>query len=298
MGPKHCGFVALIGEPNAGKSTLLNAIIGARLAIITHKTQTTRYAMRGITLHGQSQMIFVDTPGIFEPRRAQSRALDRYMVRAAWAGAHQADIVTLIIDANKAASAGTARIIVQLREQELRAPVFLVLNKIDKAGRSRLLSLSKTLNEQFSFSESFMISAKTGDGVSDLADALARALPEGEWLYPADQLADAPSRVIAAEITREKILLRLHDELPYSLFVAPHLWEERKDGSLRISQHIIIARKAHKPIILGKGGATIKAISQAAREAISEFLGRKTHLFLEVKIDENWSQEAQRLGNF
>ncbi|OWY00088.1 GTPase Era [Thioclava sp. IC9] len=287
----RAGFVALIGEPNAGKSTLLNAMVGAKVSIVTHKVQTTRARIRGVAMEGQSQIVFVDTPGIFRPRRR----LDRAMVNAAWGGAADADMIVLLVEAHRGLTPGVESILEALRGREgKQQPVALAINKIDKVKSEELLGLTAKLNEAFEFTKTFMISAERGYGVQDLKEWLAGEMPEGPWLYPEDQIADLPMRMIAAEITREKLTLRLHEELPYQLTVETESWEERKDGSARIDQVIYVARDGHKGIILGKGGETIKAISKAAREELIEFLDRPVHLFLQVKVRPNWLEEAER----
>ena len=289
--PTRAGFVALIGEPNAGKSTLLNRMVGAKVSIVTHKVQTTRARIRGVCMAGQSQIVFVDTPGIFRPRRR----LDRSMVKAAWGGAADADIVVLLIEAHRGLTEGTQAIIDRLRDEMPRGkPVALAINKIDRVKAEVLLALAQKMNEAFPFSKTFRISAERGHGVEDLKDWLAGELPESPWYYPEDQLADLPMRMIAAEMTREKLTLRLHEELPYQLTVETEKWEERADGSARIDQVVYVAREGHKGIVLGKGGETIKAIGAAARAEISEFLGRPAHLFLTVKVRPNWLDEAER----
>ena len=285
----RAGFVALIGEPNAGKSTLLNRMVGAKVSIVTHKVQTTRARIRGVAMEGDSQLVFVDTPGLFQPRRR----LDRAMVAAAWGGAADADIVVLLIEAHRGLTEGVERILSTLEEREAKG-VILAINKIDRVEAPKLLALTKKMNDRFPFAETFMISAEKGHGVDALRQYLAEALPEGPWLYPEEQIADLPTRMIAAEITREKLTLRLHQELPYQLTVETENWEERKDGSARIDQVIYVIRDGHKGIVLGKGGETIKAVSQAAREELNEFLGRTVHLFLQVKVRPGWLDEAER----
>ena len=288
--PTRAGFVALIGEPNAGKSTLLNRMVGAKVSIVTHKVQTTRARIRGIAMHGPAQVVFVDTPGSFRPRRR----LDRSMVAAAWGGAADADIIVLLIEAHRGLTDGVQEILDNLRERSSGRPVALAINKIDRVKAESLLALSQRMNEAFPFERSFMISAERGHGTGDLMDWLAETLPEGPWLYPEDQIADLPMRMIAAEITREKLTLRLHEEIPYQLTVETESWEERDDGSARIDQVIYVTRPGHKGILLGKGGETIKVVSRAAREEIAEFMGRKVHLFLRVALRENWLDEAER----
>ncbi|MHA6324726.1 GTPase Era [Roseivivax sp. CAU 1753] len=286
----RAGFIALIGEPNAGKSTLLNQMVGAKVSIVTHKVQTTRARIRGVAMEGESQLVFVDTPGLFKPRRR----LDRAMVAAAWGGAADADIVVLLIEAHRGVTDGVAAILEQLDTVGHGRPVALAINKIDRVKSEVLLKLSADMNQRFSFAETFMISAEKGHGVKDLRSWLAASLPESPWLYPEDQIADLPMRMIAAEMTREKLTLRLHQELPYQLTVETENWEERKDGTARIDQIIYVARDGHKGIILGNKGETIKAISKAAREELEEFLGRKVHLFMQVKVREKWLEEAAR----
>ncbi len=286
----RAGFVALIGEPNAGKSTLLNRMVGAKVSIVTHKVQTTRARIRGVAIEGESQIVFVDTPGLFRPRRR----LDRAMVAAAWSGAADADVVVVMVEAHRGVTPGVEAMLDGLSERMRGARVALAINKIDRVERPVLLGLAEALNARFEFAETFMISAEKGYGVDDLKVWLARQMPEGPWLYPEDQIADLPMRMIAAEMTREKLTLRLHQELPYQLTVETESWEEREDGSARIDQVIYVARDGHKGIVLGKKGETIKAVSQAAREEISEFLGRKVHLFLQVKVRPNWLDEAER----
>lgn len=288
----RAGFVALIGEPNAGKSTLLNRMVGAKVSIVTHKVQTTRARIRGIALHDDSQIVFVDTPGIFRPRRR----LDRSMVAAAWGGAADADVILLLIEAHRGLTDGAQAIIDQLKSLDTKTPVALIINKIDRVKSETLLALSQKLNEAYGFQQTFMISAEKGYGCADLLDWLAAQVPVSPWLYPADQIADLPMRMIAAEITREKLTLRLHEEIPYQLTVETEQWEERKDGSARVDQVIYVARPGHKGIVLGKGGETVKAVGQAARAELEEFMGRRVHLFLQVRVRENWQDEAERYG--
>ncbi|MDG1181249.1 MAG: GTPase Era [Tateyamaria sp.] len=286
----RAGFVALIGEPNAGKSTLLNRMVGAKVSIVTHKVQTTRARIRGVAMQGDSQIVFVDTPGLFQPRRR----LDRAMVAAAWGGAADADVVVLMIEAHRRVTEGVERILERLAEIGQGRTVALAINKIDRVEASALLSLTKELNDRFDFAETFMISAEKGHGVDALRQWLAAQVPAGPWLYPEDQIADLPMRMIAAEMTREKLTLRLHQELPYQLTVETDSWEERKDGSARIEQIIYVSRDGHKGIVLGNKGETIKSVSQAARAELTEFLSRKIHLFLQVKVREKWQEEAER----
>ena len=286
----RAGFVALIGEPNAGKSTLLNRMVGAKVSIVTHKVQTTRARIRGVAMEGEAQIVFVDTPGLFQPRRR----LDRAMVAAAWGGAADADVVVLLIEANRGVTEGVERILEGLAEIGGHRRVALAINKIDRVEAPVLLGLSQKMNERFPFAETFMISAERGHGVDTLRQWLAGELPEGPWLYPEDQIADLPMRMIAAEMTREKLTLRLHQELPYQLTVETENWEERPDGSARIDQLIYVIRDGHKGIVLGHKGETIKQVSKASREELEEFLGRRVHLFLQVKVRPNWLDEAER----
>ena len=290
MTETRAGFVALIGEPNAGKSTLLNRMVGAKVSIVTHKVQTTRARIRGVAIEGDAQIVFVDTPGLFRPRRR----LDRAMVAAAWSGAADADIVVLLIEAHRGVTEGVEAILDGLGERTKGRKVVLAVNKIDRVEAPVLLALTKEMNQRFNFTETFMISAEKGHGVEDLKVWLANELPNGPWLYPEDQIADLPMRMIAAELTREKLTLRLHQELPYQLTVETEGWEERKDGSVKIDQIIYVVRDGHKGILLGKKGETIKAVSVAARAEMIEFLGRNVHLFLKVKVRPNWLDEAER----
>ncbi|GAA6162154.1 GTPase Era [Ruegeria sp. HU-ET01832] len=286
----RAGFIALIGEPNAGKSTLLNRMVGAKVSIVTHKVQTTRARIRGVAMEGEAQLVFVDTPGLFKPRRR----LDRAMVAAAWGGAADADVVVLMVEAHRGITEGVERILEGLDEIGQGRTVALAINKIDKVPSEKLLALTSDLNARYPFAETFMISAEKGHGVEDLRKWLAGELPKGPWLYPEDQIADLPLRMIAAEMTREKLTLRLHQELPYQLTVETENWEERKDGSAKIDQVIYVMRDGHKGIVLGKRGETIKAVSQAARAELEEFLDRKIHLFLQVKVRPNWLEESER----
>ncbi len=287
----RAGFVALIGEPNAGKSTLLNRMVGAKVSIVTHKVQTTRARIRGICMEGQSQIVFLDTPGLFRPRRR----LDRAMVKAAWGGASDADIIVLLIEAHRGMNEGVSAIIERLASEMPKGqPIALAINKIDRVKAETLLSLTERLNEAYPFTKTFMISAEKGYGVADLREWLAGQVPEGPWLYPEDQIADLPMRLIAAEMTREKLTLRLHEELPYQLTVETEAWEDKPDGTTRIDQVVYVNRDGHKGIVLGNKGETIKAIGQAARADISEFLGRTVHLFLQVKVRTNWQDEPER----
>jgi GTP-binding protein Era len=288
----RCGFVALIGAPNAGKSTLLNQLVGSKLAIVTPKVQTTRTRLLGIAIDGPAQLIFVDTPGIFAPRRR----LDRAMVAAAWAGAADADKAVLLVDAARAAQRGidddTKAIIGRLADSKRR--VILALNKVDLLRRDKLLGVADELFRSGVFEEVFMVSALTGDGVADLKHHLSQNLPEGPWLFPADQLSDAPERWLAAEVTREQVFLQLHDELPYAATVETENWEERRDGSARIEQVIYVQRTSQRAIVLGEGGRRIKAIGARARAELEQMLGRRIHLFLFVKVRENWVDDPAR----
>lgn len=287
-GLRRCGFVALIGAPNAGKSTLLNALVGAKISIVSRKVQTTRSLVRGIAIAGDAQIIFVDTPGIFAPKRR----LDRAMVTSAWGGAGDADAAALLVDARKGIDAEVDAILARL--PALATTKILVLNKIDVIERSKLLELAAGLNARLPFAETFMISALTGDGLARFKDQLAALMPRGPWLYPEDQLSDAPLRALAAEITREKIFERLHDELPYQSTVETELWKEMPDGSARVEQTIYVTREGHKKIVIGEGGRTIKAIGTAARKDLAEAAEQKIHLFLFVKVRENWADDPAR----
>ena len=286
----RAGFVALIGEPNAGKSTLLNRMVGAKVSIVTHKVQTTRARIRGVAMQGDSQIVFVDTPGLFQPRRR----LDRAMVAAAWGGAADADIIVLLVEAHRGITEGVERILEGLADIGRDRTVVLAINKIDRVQSETLLGLTRDLNERYDFAETYLISAEKGHGVDALRQWLAAHLPEGPWLYPEDQIADLPMRMIAAEITREKLTLRLHQELPYQMTVETENWQDRKDGSVRIEQVIYVVRDGHKGIVLGHRGEAIKAISMAARQELGEFLGREVHLFLKVKVRPNWLEESER----
>ncbi len=293
MTEHKCGFVALIGEPNAGKSTLLNRMVGAKVSIVTHKVQTTRARIRGISIFDQSQIVFVDTPGLFRPRRR----LDKAMVKAAWSGAADADLVVLLVEAHRGLTEGVGAILDGLNDAiPKKTRVVLAINKIDRTKSDTLLTLSAKLNERYAFDATFMISAERGHGVDDLKNWLAERMPVQPWLYPEDQIADAPLRMIASEITREKLTLRLHQELPYQLTVETENWQERKDGSVRIDQLIYVARDGHKGIILGPKGETIKGVSMAARKEMSEFLGQKVHLFLQIKVRPKWLEDPERFS--
>ena len=284
----QCGFVALIGAPNAGKSTLLNALVGSKVSIISHKVQTTRALIRGITIQDQSQLIFVDTPGIFSPRRR----LDRAMVTTAWSGAHEADLVGVLIDARKGLDEEAEDILRRLGD--VKAPKLLVLNKIDVVAKEALLTLANDANKAAKFESTFMVSALTGDGVMDLKTWLAQRVPPGPWLYPADQMSDAPIRQLAAEITREKLFERLHQELPYHSTVETEAWKELRAGDIRIEQTIYVERESQRKIVLGKGGQTIKAIGEASRKEIANIVEGKVHLFLFVKVREGWGDDPER----
>ncbi len=284
----RCGFVALVGAPNAGKSTLLNALVGAKISIVSRKAQTTRSPVRGIAVEGDGQIVFVDTPGFFAPRRR----LDRAMVNSAWGGAAEADAVALLVDSRKGIDAEVEAILARLAARQ--PPPILVLNKIDLVGRPRLLELAAALNARLAFAETFMISALSGDGTVDLKKRLAALMPPGPWLYPADQISDAPLRALAAEITREKLFDRLHDELPYKATVETQRWSDRKDGSARVEQTIYVTREAQKKIVIGENGRTIKAIGMAARKDIEAAAEQRIHLFLFVKVRENWQDDPER----
>lgn len=284
----RCGFVALIGAPNAGKSTLLNALVGSKVSIVSRKVQTTRALIRGIAIEGQAQLIFIDTPGIFSPRRR----LDRAMVTTAWTGAHEADLVGVLIDARNGIEDEAEEILRRLGDvKTLRV---LILNKIDVVSKEKLLALAKDANTAAKFEATFMVSALTGDGVGDLKTWLAQRVPYGPWLYPADQISEAPMRQLAAEVTREKLFERLHQELPYHSTVETDVWKELRRGDVRIEQTIYVERESQRKIVLGKGGQTIKAIGEAARKEIAEIADAKVHLFLFVKVRENWGDDPER----
>ena len=285
----HCGFVALVGAPNAGKSTLLNSLVGTKISIVTHKVQTTRARVRGIAIADLSQIIFVDTPGIFAPKRR----LERAMVAAAWAGIDDADEVVLLYDVTKGAIDHDTRLIIDgLKERGRQA--LLALNKIDLVKRDKLLALAAAFEAEGIFARIFMISALSGDGIADLRDDLAKRMPPGPWHYPEDQVSDLPLRLIAAEVTREKLFLRLHQELPYQLTVETEDWQDFKDGSARIEQVVYVGRDSHKAICLGKGGATIKAVREAAQKELEALLERRVHLFLHVTVREKWLEDPAR----
>jgi GTP-binding protein Era len=287
-GGTRCGFIALIGAPNAGKSTLINALVGSKVAIVTPKVQTTRTLLRGIAMEGQAQLVFLDTPGIFAPRRR----LDRAMVTTAWSGAHDADIVAVLIDVKAGLNDDAEALLKKL--QEVRQPKVLILNKVDLVEKARLLALAQAANDTARFEATFMISATKGDGVADVRQWLAAHVPAGPWHYPEDEVSDAPVRQLASEITREKLYLKLHQELPYQSTVETESWTERKDGSVRIEQTIYVERDSQKKIVLGKGGQSIKAIGEAARRELAEILEKKVHLFLFVKVREGWGDDPER----
>jgi len=285
----RCGFVAVVGAPNAGKSTLVNSLVGAKVAIVSHKVQTTRAPVRGIATDGDSQLVFIDTPGLFEPKRR----IERAMVDAAWGGAHDADIIVLVVDAARGLDADLEGILDKLKDT--RAARIAVLNKVDRVEeKAQLLALAQALEQRAPFERLFMLSALSGDGVADLKAYLAARVPAGPWHYPADDLTDIPLRTLAAEITREKIYNRVHDELPYASTVETTSWQERKDGSVRIEQTIFVTRDGQKAIVLGKGGQTIKQISTDSRKELCEILERPVHLFLFVKVREGWQDDPER----
>jgi GTP-binding protein Era len=284
----RCGFVALIGAPNAGKSTLLNALVGSKVTIVSHKVQTTRALIRGITLEGKAQLIFVDTPGIFAPKRR----LDRAMVTTAWSGAHEADLIGVLIDARKGIDEEAEALLDRLAD--VKPTKILILNKIDLVPRATLLLLTKIANEKAKFDSTFMISALTGDGVADLKTWLADRMPPSPWLYPPDQMSDAPVRQLAAEITREKLFERLHQELPYHSTVETETWKELRGGDIRVEQTIYVERESQRKIVIGKGGQTLKAIGESSRREIAEIVEHKVHLFLFVKVREGWGDDPER----
>jgi GTP-binding protein Era len=284
----RCGFVALIGAPNAGKSTLLNALVGSKVTIVSHKVQTTRALIRGITLEGKAQLIFVDTPGIFAPKRR----LDRAMVTTAWSGAHEADLIGVLIDARKGIDEEAEALLDRLAD--VKPTKILILNKIDLVPRATLLLLTKIANEKAKFDSTFMISALTGDGVADLKTWLADRMPPSPWLYPPDQMSDAPVRQLAAEITREKLFERLHQELPYHSTVETETWKELRGGDIRVEQTIYVERESQRKIVIGKGGQTLKSIGESSRREIAEIVEHKVHLFLFVKVREGWGDDPER----
>jgi GTP-binding protein Era len=285
---QRCGYIALVGAPNAGKSTLLNLLVGSKLSIVTPKVQTTRSRVLGIALKGDAQLIFIDTPGIFAPRRR----LDRAMIAAAWAGAEDADIVVVLVDASRSLDDDTRGILERLKATQRRR--VLALNKIDLVKRELLLPLAGELAALCDFERVFMISSTAGDGTGDLADFLAGAVPEAPWLYPEDQLTDLPQRLLAAEITREQLYLQLHQELPYAAAVETEHWDERPDGSVKIGQVIHVQREGQKAIVLGKGGAQVKKIGAAARAELEKLLERRVHLFLFVRVTPEWAEDRAR----
>ena len=284
-GQTRAGFVAVIGAPNAGKSTLVNALVGQKVAIVSAKAQTTRARLMGIAIQGGSQILLVDTPGIFQPKRR----LDRAMVQAAWSGAEDADLILLVVDSEAGLTPEVERAIAGLEKRQ--HPLFLALNKVDLVRKERLLGLSAALSERLNPDKVFMVSAAQGDGVSDVKAALAEAVHEGPWLYPEDEVSDATDRMIAAELTREQIYEQLHQELPYASAVETETWAERPDGSTEIRQQILVERDSQKAIVIGKGGRRLKEIGQRAREAISDHLGRRVHLYLHVKVNPKWGED-------
>jgi GTP-binding protein Era len=286
-GEQRCGFIAVIGAPNAGKSTLVNALVGSKVSIVSHKAQTTRTPLRGIAIEGLSQLVFIDTPGLFQPRRR----LERAMVEAAWSGIGDADLVALMIDASQGLDAQAKRILEALKD--VSSPLILVLNKIDRVRKPRLLALAADLNQHLSFAATFMVSALDGNGVADLKSYLARQVPVGPWHFPEDEVSDAPLRLLAAEITREKIYARLHDELPYRTAVETTAWQEKKAG-VRIEQTIFVERDSQKRIVLGKGGQMIKLLSTEARKELAAILEQPVHLFLFVKVRQDWENDPER----
>lgn len=283
--PTRCGFVAVVGAPNAGKSTLVNALVGQKVAIVTPKAQTTRTRLMGIALHGPSQILLLDTPGIFNPKRR----LDRAMVAAAWGSAEDADLIALVVDAEAGITRGVAEILDRLANR--REPKMLVLNKVDLVKKPALLALATEIGARVPFEDIFMVSAATGDGIADLKDVLAARVPEGPWHFPEEDVSDATDRMLAAEITREQLYHQLHAELPYDSAIETERYEERPDGSVAIHQQILITRDSQKAIVLGKGGARIKEIGRRAREEMTQLLGRKVHLFLHVKVNPRWEED-------
>lgn len=284
----RCGFFALIGAPNVGKSTLVNRMVGAKVSIVSPKVQTTRSRVLGITIQGQSQIIFIDTPGIFAPKRR----LDRAMIASAWGGASDADGILLLVDAKRGIDSDTRSILDNLKSQERK--VMLAINKIDLVPKNALLELAATLNDSGLFTEIFMISAETGDGVDDLRTHLIDSLSEGPWMFPEDQISDLPNRLLAAEITREKIYLMLHQELPYAVAVETEKWTAKNDGSARVDQVVYVQKPGQKAIVLGKNGSKIKQIGEASRKELEELLGHRVHLFLFVKVREKWGDDPER----
>ncbi|MDE0801003.1 MAG: GTPase Era [Rhodospirillaceae bacterium] len=285
----RCGFVAVLGAPNAGKSTLVNSLVGTKVSIVSPKVQTTRTIVRGIALEGGSQIVFVDTPGIFE---GATRRLERAMVSVAWSGAQDADVVLLVVDGARAIEDNTKAILNSLSKRQKKdpRPVMLVVNKVDAAKKDRLLEITTWLNEALGFTETFMVSALSGDGTDKILDVLAASMPVSPWLYPEDDVSDMPQRLLAAEITREKLFMALRQELPYDCAVETETWKEFKDGSARIDQTIYVTRDSQKPIVLGKGGKAIKAVGEQARIELEALLGRRLHLFLHVKVEPKWRE--------
>lgn len=291
MTDTKCGFVSLIGEPNAGKSTLMNYMVGAKVSIVTHKVQTTRARIRGIAIEGNAQLVFVDTPGLFQTRRN----LDKAMVAAAWSGAGDGDVVVLLIEAHRGVTKGVEMILEGLGKRlRPKQKIVLAINKIDMVRAEKLLALTKKINDMFEFEETFMISAEKGFGTKELRKYLAANMPTSPWLYPEDQIADVPMRMIAAETTREKLMLRLHQELPYFLTVETTGWEQKKDGSVRIDQVVYVIREGHKGIALGPKGETIKAVCIASRTELKNLVGAEVHLFIQIKVRPKWENEAER----
>jgi GTPase len=289
LADQHCGFVAIVGAPNAGKSTLLNRLVGSKISIVSPKVQTTRNRVLGVVIDGAAQIVFIDTPGIFAPRRR----LDRAMVKAAWRGVTEADLTLLLVDAQRQEMGeDTRRIIDGLKAQDRKA--LLALNKIDLIKREKLLELAALYDAEGIFSDIFMISAETGDGVDGLVKALAARMPTGPWHFPADQISDVPLRLLAAEVTREHLFRQVHDELPYELTVENESWKDFNDGSVRIEQAIYIGRETHKPILLGEGGRRIKSVRVAAQKELEQILERKVHLFLQVKVKSGWGDDPAR----
>ena len=282
---QRCGFVAVIGAPNAGKSTLVNALVGAKVSIVSPKEQTTRTIVRGIAMYGDSQVVFIDTPGIFMPKQR----FDRAMVAAAWAGAGDAELVMLVVDAAKPDRADLDRIVAQLKTTRRKA--VLALNKVDVVDKPRLLDLTAHLHASGVFAEIFMVSAKTGDGLDAVKSYLAATVPAGPFMFPPDEVSDMPGRLLAAEVTREKLFMNLHQEVPYSCAVVSETWEERKDGSVKITQTILVSREGHRAIVLGEGGKRIRKVGEESRRELKALLGHEVHLFLHVKVSENWRND-------
>lgn len=284
----RCGYVAMIGAPNAGKSTLVNALVGAKVTIVSHKVQTTRALVRGILMHEQAQIVLVDTPGIFAPKRR----LDQAMVRTAWNGAREAEIIALLIDAERGIDEANGELLARLAK--LPGAKILILNKIDRVPHEKLLGLAAQANSKLAFDQTFMVSALKEKGLNVVKSYFAAHMPDGPWLFPEDQVSDLPMRMLAAEITREKLFDRLHEELPYASTVETDQWTNRKDGSVRIEQTIFVERESQRKIVLGKGGATVKAISMAARHEIADILEQAVHLFVHVKVRDGWADDPER----